>query len=83
MVVSSGYVLFVICKQGLTGAQDSFHLKDRQVGADTAPPFYFLRAHHPLTRNRHAPPFAEYITSYGLHPPSDRRQYNSRNNCGS
>jgi len=27
MVVSSGYVLFVICKQGLTGAQDSFHLK--------------------------------------------------------
>jgi len=26
-VVSSGYVLFVICKQGLTGAQDSFHLK--------------------------------------------------------
>ena len=26
--------------------------------------FYFLRAHHPLTRNRHAPPFAEYITSY-------------------
>lgn len=27
MVVSSGYVLFVVCKQGLTGAQDSFHLK--------------------------------------------------------
>ena len=27
MVVSSGYVLFVICKQGLTGAQDSFQIK--------------------------------------------------------
>lgn len=63
-----------------TGAQDSFRFRvfhDLLTGADTAPPFYFLRAHHLLTRNRHAPPFAEYITSYGLHPPNDRRRAES------
>lgn len=63
-----------------TGAQDSFRFRvfhDLLTGADTAPPFCFLRAHHPLTRNRHAPPFAEYITSYGLHPPNDRRRAES------
>lgn len=50
---------------------------DLLLGLTPRPLFYFLRAHHPLTRNRHAPSFAEYITSYGLHPPNDHRQAES------
>lgn len=44
MVVSPGYVLLVICKQGLTGAQDSFRFRvfhDLRMGLTPRPLFVF------------------------------------------
>lgn len=41
------------------------------------PPFCFLRAHHPLTRNCHAPPFAQCNKLYRLHLPRAIRSVES------